>query len=65
MSHSVLTVGELAHRMGMAMKVLRRQQDMGLVCTSGRGSTGSSVRRARLVLRAHGPHAAWAGADRS
>jgi MerR family copper efflux transcriptional regulator len=35
-----MTIGELARRTGVAVKVLRRQQDLGLIYTRGRSPTG-------------------------
>ena len=35
-----MTIGDLARRTGVAVKVLRRQQDMGLIYTHGRSPAG-------------------------
>lgn len=35
-----MTIGELARRTGVAVKVLRRQQDLGLIYTRGRSPAG-------------------------
>jgi MerR family transcriptional regulator, copper efflux regulator len=35
-----MTIGDLARRTGVAVKVLRRQQDLGLIYTRGRSSAG-------------------------
>lgn len=35
-----MTIGDLARRTGVAVKVLRRQQDMGLIYTRGRSPAG-------------------------
>jgi DNA-binding transcriptional MerR regulator len=40
MNHPVMTIGDLAHRTGVAVKVLRRQQNMGLIYTRGRSPAG-------------------------
>lgn len=35
-----MTIGELAHRTGMSIKVLRRLEDLGLIYTVGRSPAG-------------------------
>jgi DNA-binding transcriptional MerR regulator len=35
-----MTIGDLARRTGVAVKVLRRQQDLGLIYTRGRSPAG-------------------------
>jgi MerR family copper efflux transcriptional regulator len=40
MNRPVMTIGDLARRTGVAVKVLRRQQDMGLIYTRGRSPAG-------------------------
>jgi DNA-binding transcriptional MerR regulator len=37
---ATMTIGDLARRTGVAVKVLRRQQDMGLIYTRGRSPAG-------------------------
>ena len=43
MNRPLVTIGDLARRTGVAEKVVRRQQDMGLIYTRGRSPGGYHV----------------------
>jgi DNA-binding transcriptional MerR regulator len=38
-----MTIGDLARRTGVAVKVVRRRQDMGLIYTRGRSPAGYRI----------------------